>query len=367
MSKKKKIFIVAYIILICFLLACGIGFSIYLYNQNQTETPGTGEQERPVEEQFLVTFEIEDSQQSYWQIVNNGEFAIAPTTPTKEGYTFKGWAVNGEIVDLSSYPIIQDTTFTAVFASKITTDYVFNGSTLVKYNGTDTNIIIPSSYSINENGEAVDGDDIQITTIGDNAFVNINENFKPASIVVSEGIKTVGRWTFSNLFTLQKISLPSTLTSLGDNCFTSCTSLTQVDFQPASVNLGEGCFYNCSALTTITIPEGITSLNKNTFANCTSLETVILPSSLISLGERSFYNCTSLASVTLPAVESIGLACFWGNSELEEVKILTEKSFYIEEDAFNETKAKVLVWNRLLEEFKTKNPVIADRFEGRYF
>lgn len=64
---------------------------------------------------YTVTFEV-DGQTSIQIIKESEDFALnIPVNPTIEGAEFKGWSVNGSIVDPSSYTITEDTTFVAVF------------------------------------------------------------------------------------------------------------------------------------------------------------------------------------------------------------------------------------------------------------
>lgn len=58
------------------------------------------------------------------QIVTRNEFATVPTNPTREDYSFGGWLVNGTIVDPTTYPITQDTTFVARWTQVHTVQYV---------------------------------------------------------------------------------------------------------------------------------------------------------------------------------------------------------------------------------------------------
>lgn len=65
------------------------------------------------------------------QIVEKYGKATVPGNPTKENYVFSGWAVDGNIVDVSQYVITEDTTFTAVFTIQTFTVTFKNGDTKV--------------------------------------------------------------------------------------------------------------------------------------------------------------------------------------------------------------------------------------------
>lgn len=75
-----------------------------------------------------VTFKVDNVTHNS-QIVTIGKFASLPAEPTKADYVFKGWAVNGSVVNIATYPIQGNTIFTAVFNQKHTVRFVLDGAT----------------------------------------------------------------------------------------------------------------------------------------------------------------------------------------------------------------------------------------------
>ena len=73
---------------------------------------------------------------------------------------------------------------------------------------------------------------------------------------------------------MASITIPLSVTSLGDECFKSCTGLTSITIPSSVTLLGQSCFSDCRGLTSITIPSSVTSLGKYCFNDCTNLETV---------------------------------------------------------------------------------------------
>ena len=53
-------------------------------------------------------------------------------------------------------------------------------------------------------------------------------------------------------------------------------------------------FTGSTTLTGITLPETITSIGNNSFKQCTALKTVNLPDTLTYIGGEAFYGCTNL-------------------------------------------------------------------------
>jgi hypothetical protein len=78
-------------------------------------------------------------------------------------------------------------------------------------------------------------------------------------------------------------------------------------------------FFNCTSLTSITIPNSVTSIGNNAFNHCILLGSVILGTSVTSIESQAFLNCTSLTSVNIPAsVASIGDRAFSGCTALKK-------------------------------------------------
>ena len=68
----------------------------------------------------------------------------------------------------------------------------------------------------------------------------------------------------------------------------------------------------CSSLTSVTIPGSITSIGDSAFRGCTSLTSVTIPDSVTSIGDYAFRGCTSLTSITIPdSVTTIGSSAFY--------------------------------------------------------
>ncbi|MDE5775787.1 MAG: leucine-rich repeat domain-containing protein, partial [Treponemataceae bacterium] len=56
--------------------------------------------------------------------------------------------------------------------------------------------------------------------------------------------------------------------------FRGCTSLESVTIPDSVTSIGDGAFHGCTSLTNVTIPASVTSIWNSAFDGCTSLTTI---------------------------------------------------------------------------------------------
>lgn len=83
--------------------------------------------------------------------------------------------------------------------------------------------------------------------------------------------------------------------------------------------IGDFAFYQCSELTEVTMSESITDIGSSSFYKCTGILHIGFPEFLHSIGGYAFRDC-GLLSIYLPnSLQSMGVECFAGCSELTEI------------------------------------------------
>ena len=103
----------------------------------------------------------------------------------------------------------------------------------------------------------------------------------------------------------------SNLQNLRYEAFYGCTALTSITIPGSVTSIGNSAFSGCSSLTSITIPGSVTSIGNSAFSGCSGLTSIIIPDGVKSIGKSAFYGCTSLKNITIPAsVEMIGAFAF---------------------------------------------------------
>ena len=124
---------------------------------------------------------------------------------------------------------------------------------------------------------------------------------------------------FASCSSLTSVTIPNSVTTIGENCFNNCSGLTSLTIGSSVTNIGASAFYGCSGLTSLTIGSSVTSIGGNAFGGCASLTSVTIPNSVTSIDYGAFRECSSLTNITIPnSVTSIGNGAFngtpWWNS-----------------------------------------------------
>ena len=137
-------------------------------------------------------------------------------------------------------------------------------------------------------------------------------------------LKEIDSHAFLNCKKLASITLPNSVTYLGENnptsiegsgVFEGCESLTSFKFPSSytSNNLPSFTFKNCKNLATIDW-NGYNPkrLNSCAFWNCDKITWSQVPQSVEELGDECFYDCAALTSVDLSKIKKMDTGVFWG-------------------------------------------------------
>ncbi len=160
-------------------------------------------------------------------------------------------------------------------------------------------------------------------------------------------VTEIGDEAFFGRTGLTSISIPNSVTSIGERAFWDCENLsiiivdadngaycsvdgvlfnkdkTELVCYPEGkgetyvipdgvISIGEFAFFYCNRFTSVSIPNSVTSIGKYAFDSC-ALTSIEIPNSVTSIGESAFGCCVELKSVIIPkSVTSIGT---WGFQE----------------------------------------------------
>ena len=180
-------------------------------------------------------------------------------------------------------------------------------------------------------------DGIYYKSLG-NGCVEVTQNFSypttsysgditiPSSVTYnskSYSVTSIGEMAFSGSTGLTSITLPNSLTTIGNNAFMSCSGLTGALTIPSSVtSIGVGAFLGCTGLTgALTIPNSVAVIGDVTFSGCSGLTSLTIGSSVTSIGVGAFSQCSILSgTLAIPnSVKAIRESAFYGCSGLTSV------------------------------------------------
>lgn len=152
----------------------------------------------------------------------------------------------------------------------------------------------------------------------DNLYVN---DVLTTEVVLNEGITRIGKYAFANFQGLTGITIPSTVTAIGDSAFRDCKALNKLNitdikawcevyFNGSNSSYANPLYYaknlylNNELVTDLVIPEGVTVIRSDAFRNCQSITSISLPTTLTSIGGNSFNGCSSVTKTCISDVAS---------------------------------------------------------------
>lgn len=90
-------------------------------------------------------------------------------------------------------------------------------------------------------------------------------------VSIPDTVTTIGEEAFSGNETMTGVEIPDSITTISYNAFKNCTALAGVIVPDTVEKIGPGAFEGCTALTSVEIGEGVSSWGTGVFANCDSL------------------------------------------------------------------------------------------------
>lgn len=99
-----------------------------------------------------------------------------------------------------------------------------------------------------------------------------------------------------------------------------------------------------SGITSISMPNTVTKIGNDAFSSCSGLTDITIPDCLVSIGDRAFYNCRGITGIVIPEnVQSIGIAAFFQCKKLSTVTVNSKTPPAAKSNAFMDLKATLYV------------------------
>ena len=151
----------------------------------------------------------------------------------------------------------------------------------------DENVLKQLGYDVSYTNKNSDSQTLSLKKNGKDVT-----NLDIPAIYFSNGkiykIIKIDSWAVGGCKSLVDVTIPNTVTLIGDRAFAFCSNLKIVTI-PSSVKLIKySAFYSCCNLTNLTIPNSVTEIEFLVFKGCVALKNLIIPNSLTKIGENAF-------------------------------------------------------------------------------
>lgn len=189
-----------------------------------------------------------------------------------------------------------------------------------------------------------------------------NVKYSVTNVTICAGSSCVSESLFYGFSKLTSVSLPESVTEIGEWAFGNCSALKDVRLPLGLVSIDAGAFFKCTSLSAVEIPAGVTTVADRAFEGCTGIRSLVVPGAGMPVADKfpnayaqvtnvvvqegtvrlppsAFQDCESLLSVTLPpSVTEIGSAAFSGCTLAEGLELPSPLT-KVEDWAFNKCPA----------------------------
>ncbi len=207
-----------------------------------------------------------------------------------------------------------------------------------------------------------------ITSVGENAFADCE---KIEKVNIASGVTDILSGAFAGCRSLKNINIPETVTVLEGGVFEDCVMLNYTEYgnccylgntsnkyrvlvsatsdtvpsvtiHPSTVIIGDGAFADCEKLTSVTIPDSVIRINDSAFNRCLKLTSVVMSSNLQYLGSYVFEDCKVLQGTSymkgisyLRNKSGDWVVAYKADSNVSEVKIINTVKFIYDRLLYN--------------------------------
>lgn len=160
-------------------------------------------------------------------------------------------------------------------------------------------------------------------------------------------VTSIGNWAFANCKSLMSVSIPSSVMYIGIDAFKNCPRLTSINVASNNAtycsqddvlfNKEQSLLIQCPAHKQgiYVIPNSVIDIRENAFWGCQNITSVVISDGVENIGDQAFYDCINMTAVSMGNnVENIGEGAFYNCSNMSSCA-LGNRVTIIGDDAFN--------------------------------
>jgi hypothetical protein len=195
------------------------------------------------------------------------------------------------------------------------------------FGGVPTELWIPFTYTTNADAIIITGytgpggavtipciiNGLPVVGIGGNAFAGtfFDPNTNVTCVTIPGTVTAIGEYAFYSCIGLTNVTIPYGVTSIGPYAFNQCSGLPILVIPDSVTNIGAYAFFGCFALTgSLTIPDSVIAIGAGAFGGCRGLISVTIGANVTSIGDYAFSTGGALAA-----------AYFKGNAPISDLKV----------------------------------------------
>lgn len=130
-------------------------------------------------------------------------------------------------------------------------------------------------------------------------------------LALPSGVPSIGTGDGGAYGTLQRLSIPKSVTEIKDFAFRVNYGLRDFYAPNAACAIGQRVFENCTALSDVVLPASMTEIKFQAFYEGNQIRSLQIPAGVTTIGGGAFFACRRLVSLTLPAgLTTIGASAF---------------------------------------------------------
>lgn len=159
-----------------------------------------------------------------------------------------------------------------------------------------------------------------------NTKVFLNEE-EIKDLVIPDGVTIIEPNTFNGFKSIETVTVPADVDSIGNNAFLGCTNITKVTAHDVAswcgihfgntmilqngtvmmlsnpVCISQNLYIGNDRLTELIIPEGVEEIGYSAFSRCLGITKVSLPSTLKKVGADAFADCTDIQIANITSLQ----------------------------------------------------------------